>query len=101
MTTVNLPVKSPQGVSLLLSALKREQNLMQWELQKTKSRLEEFERKYSMNSEAFFQKYQAGELGDDDSIMTWAGEYQFFLRYQTKLSHLEELIAECQRHITA
>jgi hypothetical protein len=96
-----LPVKSPQEVSLLLSALKREQKLIQWEFQKTQSRLEEFEKKYSMNSEIFFKKYETGELGDEEPIMTWAGEYQLFLRYQTKLSHLEELIAECQRHTLA
>lgn len=101
MTIVNLPVKSPQEVSLLLSALERERKIIQWELQKTQSRLEEFEKNYSMSSEVFFKKYEAGELGDDQPMMTWAGEYQFFLRYQTKLSHLEELIAECQRHTTA
>lgn len=102
MTTVNLPVKSPQEVSLLLSALKREQKLIQWEVQKTQSRLEEFEKTYNMSSEVFSKKkYEAGELGDDEPIMSWAGEYQLFLRYQTKLSHLEELIAECQRHTPA
>ncbi len=37
---------------------------------------------------------------DDDSIMMWAGEYQFFLRFTEKLSRLEGLIAECQRLIS-
>jgi hypothetical protein len=97
MTIVNLPVKSPQEASLLLSALKREQKLIQWKIQKTQSRLEEFEKKHNMSSGVFFKKYEKGELGDDEPILTWAGEYQLFLRYQTKLSHLEELIAECQR----
>ncbi len=46
-----------------------------------------------------FEKYKMIEMGDDESIMVWAGEFQFFLRFTEKLSRLEGLIAECQKLI--
>ena len=50
-----------------------------------------------MKSNEFYEKYTNGELGDEEEVMTWAGEYQFILRFKTKLSRLEELISECQK----
>ncbi len=97
MTITSIPVKSPQELALILSALQREKRLLEWEIQQTQERLDEFEKQNNMTSLDFYKKYEAGELGDDDSIMKWAGEYQLYLRFQNKLSRLKELISECQR----
>ena len=101
MTILSLPVKDPQDLSMILSALQREKKLLEWEIRKTKDILEKSEKKCNLSSKVFYEKYQMGEMGDDESIMVWAGEFQFFLRFTEKLSRLEELIAECQKLINA
>lgn len=100
MTISNLPVKDPQDLAMILSALQREKKLLEWEIKKTQDKLEKSEKKYNLSSKIFYEKYQAGEMGDDESIMVWAGEYQFFLRFTEKLSRLVGLITECQRLIS-
>lgn len=99
MTISNLPVKDPQDLSMILSALQREKKLLEWEIKKTQDKLEKSEKKYKLSSEIFYKQYQMGEMGDDEPIMVWAGEYQLFLRFTEKFSRLEGLIAECQRLI--
>ncbi len=42
-------------------------------------RLREFERKYALSTIEFFSRYAAGELGDDDDLMMWAGIYHLYL----------------------
>ncbi|GIK40173.1 MAG: hypothetical protein BroJett011_40060 [Chloroflexota bacterium] len=41
--------------------------------------LGEYERKYNFSTIEFFQRYLAGELGDDDDLMMWAGLYHLYL----------------------
>ena len=100
MTIANLPLKSQQELSMIISALQRERKILEWEIEKTHDRLKQFESQMNLKSDIFYQKYQAGKLGDDEQIMGWAGEYKFFIRYKEKLSRLEELITECQRLMT-
>jgi hypothetical protein len=42
-------------------------------------RLGEHERKYNLSTIEFFRRYSAGELGDDDDLMMWAGLYHLYL----------------------
>lgn len=41
--------------------------------------LGEYERKYNFSTIEFFQRYLAGESGDDDDLMMWAGLYHLYL----------------------
>jgi hypothetical protein len=41
--------------------------------------LGEYERKYNFSTIEFFHRYLAGELGDDDDLMMWAGLYHLYL----------------------
>lgn len=41
--------------------------------------LDEYERKYKFSTIEFFRRYVAGELGDDDDFMLWAGIYHLYL----------------------
>ncbi len=100
MTITNLPLKSQQELSMIISALQREKKFLKWEIEKTHDRLKQFESQKNLKSDIFYQKYQAGEMGDGEEIMNWVGEYQFFIRFKVKLSRLEELITECQKLIT-
>lgn len=41
--------------------------------------LGDYERKYRLSTIEFFRRYSAGELGDDDDMMLWAGIYHLYL----------------------
>jgi hypothetical protein len=41
--------------------------------------LDEYERKYNFSTIEFFRRFLAGELGDDDDLMMWAGIYYLYL----------------------
>lgn len=35
-----------------------------------------YERQYDMTSAAFYARYEAGEMGDSEDVVMWAGEYR-------------------------
>ncbi len=41
--------------------------------------LREYEQKNGVSTIEFFRQYEAGELGDDDDMMMWAGIYHLYL----------------------
>lgn len=41
--------------------------------------LDEYERKHKFSTIEFFRRYIAGEFGDDDEMMLWAGLYHLYL----------------------
>ena len=42
-------------------------------------RLRAYERKHGYSTIEFYSRFESGELGDDDDIMTWAGLYHLYL----------------------
>ncbi|MBX3050042.1 MAG: hypothetical protein KF753_01135 [Caldilineaceae bacterium] len=42
-------------------------------------RLRVYEQTYGYSTIDFFRRYQAGQLGDDDELMMWAGLYHLYL----------------------
>jgi hypothetical protein len=42
-------------------------------------RLRAYEKKYGYSTIEFYRRYENGELGDDDDLMTWAGLYHLYL----------------------
>jgi len=46
--------------------------------------LEKFETTYKMSSDQFYQKFEAGELGDDEDFFEWSGLYENVLLYKKK-----------------
>lgn len=99
MSEIAFEVKNQQELSIIASALKREKKLLGWEIQKTQAKLEVFEKKYAMQTHQFIEKYTKGELGDEEEIMTWAGEYQFLQKFKEKQKQLKDLIQECRKHM--
>ncbi|MGE5343210.1 MAG: hypothetical protein ACM3SY_17195 [Candidatus Omnitrophota bacterium] len=55
-----------------------------------KCELEKFETTYHMTSEEFYQKFEAGELGDDADFFEWSGLYENVLLYRNRIQELEE-----------
>lgn len=50
--------------------------------------LDTFEEKYSMNSEEFFQRFEAGQLGDEKDFIVWSGLYELQQDSKQKLNML-------------
>ena len=99
MTGIAFEVKNQQELSIIASALQREKELLEWEIKKTKAKVEAFEKQHAMPSSEFMKKYLEGRLGDKEEVMTWAGEYQLLQKFLEKQKQLEDLIQECKKHM--
>ncbi|HMT21498.1 MAG TPA: hypothetical protein PKE20_09695 [Promineifilum sp.] len=56
------------------------------ELLRLERELASLEMTYSRSSADFFERYQAGELGDDFAYITWAGRYRLYLNLKRTIS---------------
>lgn len=52
--------------------------------------LADFEKKYGMSSEYFFDEFESGKLGDAMDFFDWAGLYQMFRRIELRKEMLEQ-----------
>lgn len=52
-------------------------------------RLQFFEQQYHLPSADFYQKFQAGEMGDDTDLFEWSAFYQMWLSVQERLNTLQ------------
>ena len=77
--------------SLVKSSLALQRKVLQAGLKRTQARLKAFEKEFGQTTQAFYQAYQEGHMGDDESIMEWAGEWE---TYQELKRALEALLEE-------
>lgn len=47
-----------------------------------------YEKKYTMLSEECYQRFNAGELGDDADFFDWTGLYENYLLYRKRMAAL-------------
>jgi len=76
---------------LIQAALDHEARILQIGIQKTTRRLQDFERRFEMESLKFYQDFQAGKMGDDMEYMKWAGEYETLLQLQEDYAEIKEI----------
>jgi hypothetical protein len=62
-------------------------------IQITQKRLQEFEQKHQMTTEAFIQRYENDELEETLDLAEWVGEYRMLKGLQGHV-HPEELTPE-------
>ena len=58
-------------------------------LEKYDRDLREFEQRYNMESSVFYQRFEAGELGDDIDFFEWSSLYELRQDIQEKIHRLE------------
>jgi hypothetical protein len=51
--------------------------------------LVELERRYSMTSDAFVQRYRQGAMGDDADFVEWNALFRMYTKVQNRLSLLQ------------
>ncbi len=79
MTRISIESDHKRAViSLVKSSLAMQRKVLQAGLKRTKARLKAFEKAFGQTSQAFYQAYQEGKMGDDEQIMEWAGEWETY-----------------------
>lgn len=53
--------------------------------------LREFEQRYGLDSATFYQRFEAGELGDAMDFFEWAGVYELRQDLREKIQRLESV----------
>ena len=51
--------------------------------------LAQFEKRYDLQSDHFYQRYEAGELGDDVDFIEWAATVEMLMNVNRRLELLE------------
>lgn len=73
--TLTLDIKgdfTPQEVSeVIRAALDQNERVAKYKIKKYSGICENFENKYSMDSDYFMEKFDSGDLGDDDDLFDW------------------------------
>ncbi len=65
MAIIELSLKSQQEQEIVLHTIKREKELLKWEIDKAEHKISGLEEKYGLKSENFINKYNNGEVSDD------------------------------------
>ena len=73
----------------LLEAVLSEYRLRQ---QRYEQALQEFESRYAMDSATFYQRFEAGALGDPMDFFEWAGLYELDQDLLGKIRRLEQAL---------
>ena len=93
MAEVILKTNKPDKVSeILKDALETEKTRIRYSLELTLGRLKKFEQKYNISSQTFINQWSAEDLeGGDMEYVEWAGEYDFSLTLNERLTALESI----------
>lgn len=74
--------------TLVKSALENELKIIAIGKKKTIENIQNYERKFKMNSETFSKKYSNGEAGDNFEYIKWAGEIETLEKLDMNIKNL-------------
>jgi len=74
------------------SAIRKDLNEGEYMLERFEKRLKEFEEEYGMSSEEFMEKFESGELGDDEDFFEWYAVYKSKEHWEEKTTELREAV---------
>jgi hypothetical protein len=73
---------------LVEGAISEALRLTETGIQRTKQRLQEFERKYQLSTQEFLERYGNDELAETPDLDEWIGESLMLQRLQEKIERL-------------
>lgn len=56
--------------------------------------LAQWELRYSMTSESFYARFEAGELGDEIDLIRWATAYEVYQESKAELEQMVDLLEQ-------
>ena len=68
---------------LIESAIRSELRLLELSLERTRLRLQVFERRYDLTSEEFERRFNAGEIAESLDFIEWTGEIETYHRLKS------------------
>ncbi len=81
---------------MLYSTLKKETSLILAQLKTLEKQKREFEGKYGMSSEEFYEKFEGGRLGDKQDFFLWASSIDIYSRLKDEYDILMGLVKQCK-----
>ena len=85
---------------ILRNSLERELRIIEHSIEKTIEKLRNFEKKYSMSSEEFYERFERGELGDSQEFMLWAAEYEALKVLEKDKEIVKRMLRSCEQEST-
>ena len=86
---------TPQEVSKVIrAALEQNERVAKYKIKKYSDICENFEKKSDMDSDVFMEKFDSGELGDNEDFFDWYAAKRGFDIWNKKLKIILELMYE-------
>jgi len=80
--------------SIIVEALQRERALLRVKARILRSRVEDFEKRFNIKSEEFLEKFESGELGDDEEFFLWWSFLQALRSVDERMRIVESKLQE-------
>ncbi len=78
--------------STINKMLKVELGMVKRELKQVKNALADFEKRHKMSSDEFYEKFEAGKLGDDREYIEWYAYKDTFNKLIERLKEIEKAV---------
>ncbi|MEN4017430.1 MAG: hypothetical protein PQ975_01640 [Methanobacterium sp.] len=82
-----------EEVSIVKESLQRELILSKSKVNLLKEEIKGFEKKYGMSSEEFMEKFEQGELGDDQNYFEWWGLLRGIKKIEEKIGKIKAVLS--------
>ena len=90
MANIKIHIEHTSAKSVLSEAVQDEKNRIAYALQLGERKIDFFEKKYKVTSQAFLQNWTAENLeGNDIEYIEWAGEAKLHARLRERLAILQ------------
>jgi aspartate aminotransferase-like enzyme len=86
LISVDLP---HEAISVLKAAIENEKKMLTSKIGVYSERLNEYENKYGMKTDIFLEKFENGELGDEEQWFEWFADADIKKELESKVKVLE------------
>ncbi len=90
--THGLEFENKYILSTINKMLRVELGMIRREIKKFEDFLIDFEKRYNMSSEEFYEKFNAGELGDDREYMRWYAYKDTYNKLIERKKEIERIV---------
>lgn len=81
----------------LSSAMERELKILKAKLEGFEEEMHKFESKHMLSSKEFYEKFESGELGDDEDYFAWWSAIHAHESIKARTETLQELLSQCKQ----
>ncbi len=90
---IEMPITVPtDSEGVVQDSIDREIKIVEAKLEKYEEKLDHFEEKHDMDTDEFIEKFEAGDLGDDEKWFEWKFAYKAHERLTERKKRLERAI---------